>query len=640
MRTVRHAIDRIAALRGDAPFLIAPGTGEVVTFARLRDDSQALASRLASRGLVKGDRVAFLLDNGLFTAELLLGTLYAGLVAVPLDTGAGRARLDYAVKHSKARALFVTPDHEHLLDGEPARERRGMVVLAHPDRGPDWSDPLVPDGALPDVDEDHDALLAYTSGTTGQPKGVLLTHSSIIAAGANVVGAYGLSAEDRSLCVLPLSHRNAQNTTVMATLLSGGSVVLPGRFDVTSFWELVVRHRCTWFALVPTIISQLLSRTEPPAAGALAHVRFARSSAAPLPPATHQEFEARFRVPLVEGMGATEAGSAIFFTPLPPALRKVGSPGPAFGFDVKVVDMNGRSLPVGLTGEIAVRGPSVMKEYYEDPAATAEVLAPDGWLRTGDLGYLDEDGYVFVVGRARELINKAGVMIAPREIDEVLLQHPAVLEAATVGVPDAYLGQDIVAYVVLRPGATCRAGELLAFCNRELGYFTCPTSIRLVEGLPRGPAGKVQRHQLVEEASRRSQLPAGAPRSHPHRGPSGYVAPRTPVEQVMCEAWGAVLEREPIGVHDEFFALGGDSLQAMRILARLSVTLPASLSFGTFIEHPTIAEQAHLVDFELLRGVGDEAALRLLQVVERLSDGEAAAWRSEDRDEPLPSEGP
>ena len=265
-----------------------------------------------------------------------------------------------------------------------------------------------------------------------------------------------------------------------------------------------------------------------------------------------------------------------------------------------------------------------MKGYYNDPVATAEVLTPDGWLRTGDLGHQDEEGYVFLAGRVGEVINRGGVKIAPREIDEVLLRHPAVLEAAAAGVADAYLGHDVMAWVVLRPGATCSPGELLNLCERELGQLRCPTRIHVIEALPRGPSGKVRRGQLTDEAGRRSPRPEGAPKARPPRRVRGHVPPRTPIERVLCEAWGAVLDRGPIGVHDEFFELGGDSLHAIRILARLSGSLPVSLSFDAFFAHPTVVEQAQLVDDALLREVGTEAALHLLQEVERLSEEEVA----------------
>ena len=270
-----------------------------------------------------------------------------------------------------------------------------------------------------------------------------------------MVRAFRLSPDDRSLCVLPLHHRNAQNTTLSAALFAGASVVLPPRFDITAFWDPLVRFRCTWAALVPTLIAQLLSRPGPPPdREALAHVRFLRTSSAALAPASHREFEARVRPPLLEGMGATEAGSVIFSNPLPPGARKAGSPGVPVGFEVRVVDDAGHALPAGVAGELRVRGPSVMIGYHKDPAATAAVLTPDGWLRTGDIGYLDADGYMFLTGRAQEFVKKGAVKIALREIDEVLGRHPAVIEAAAVGVDDEYLGNDIVACVVLRPDST------------------------------------------------------------------------------------------------------------------------------------------------------------------------------------------
>jgi acyl-CoA synthetase (AMP-forming)/AMP-acid ligase II/aryl carrier-like protein len=629
--TVRDVIDRMAALRGEAPFLILPPTGSRVTFAQLQRDSRELAARLAGLGLVKGDRVMLLLENGPHIAELLIGAMYAGLVPVPISTRVGRARVASTLAHSRAGAVFVAPDDEVLLGNELLSGRSVRLVRTDAIRGPDWRDFPVPTADPVELDAEDDALLAYTSGTTGEPKGVLLTHRAVVAAAANVVGMYGLSAADRALCVLPLSQRSAQNTTLLATLLSGGSVVLPRGFEVTGFWELVRRHRCTWLGLVPAMISQLLSHAERSVAPeTLSHVRFARSSSAPLASAVHREFEARFNLPLVEAMGQTEAGSAIFSNQPPPARSKTGSVGTVFGFDVKVVDDAGRALPPGRTGEILVRGESVMKGYYNDAVATAEVLTPDGWLRTGDVGYRDEEGYVFLAGRVGEIINRGGVKIAPREIDEVLLRHPAVLDAAAAGVSDAYLGHDVMAWVVLRPGATCSSSELLALCERELGQYRCPTSIHFIEALPRGPSGKVQRSRLVEEQGRqRPRLEA--PHARPPQTVLGHVPPRTPIERILCEAWGAVLDREPIGVHDEFLELGGDSLRAIRILARLAGSLPVRLSFGAFLAHPTVAEQAQLVDDALLHELGDKAALFLLQEMERLREEEVAGRGTAER---------
>jgi len=627
--TVRDLIDRMAALRGDAPFLIAPGTGRVVTFAQLRERSRGLAGRLAARGVAAGERVALLLDSGLFTIEAVLGTLYAGRVPVPLNPDAAPSEVARTVDHSDARLVFVAPRGAEALEEAIARTRPVEVAHADPDDGPGRADAPGPAAAQPPIQPDDDGLQVYTSGTTGRPKAVVISHRGLLAAGASTARAHRLGAEDRALCVLPLYHTNALAFLLMPTLVSGASIVIPRRFDAGAFWDLVVRQRCTWLPLVPAIIGQLLSRTERPAA-ALEHVRFVRSSSAPLAPARHREFEARFGLPLIEGMGSSEGGAGYFSNPPPPARRKVGSPGLPIGIEARIVDGAGRTLPAGQAGEIVVRGPSVMKGYYKDPAATAAVLSAEGWLRTGDLGYFDDDGYVFVVGRAKEIINKAGEKIAPREIDELLAAHPAVLEAAAVGVPHPGLGEDVEAFVVPGPGMTILADELAELCRRELGHFKAPTRIHVIERLPRGPSGKVDRLRLIEDAGRRSEAAAGARRSRP-RPPAGYLAPRTPVERIIARSWSAILDQERIGIHDDFLELGGGSLRAVRILARLDRLLPVSLTLGSFLDHPTIAEQAALVDQELLRG--DEGT-RLLAEIEALSDEETARRLSSGSGEP------
>jgi long-chain acyl-CoA synthetase len=253
--------------------------------------------------------------------------------------------------------------------------------------------------------------------------------------------------------------------------------------------------------VVPTIISYLLAGPDPRAEGVdLSRIRFCRSASAPLPPEHHRAFEARFGIGVIETMGLTETAAPCFTNPLGPAQRKVGSPGRAYGNEARVVDAAGRSAPAGAVGEIMIRGPNVMKGYYKAPEATAGALQPDGWLHTGDLGYMDADGFVFVTGRLKELIIKGGENIAPREIDEALLRHPAVLEAAAVGMPDVHYGQEILACVVLRPGATASETELEAFCRAELGPYKTPKVIRLVADLPKGPSGKVQRLKLLDPA--------------------------------------------------------------------------------------------------------------------------------------------
>ncbi len=285
----------------------------------------------------------------------------------------------------------------------------------------------------------------------------------------------------------------------MSPLVSGGSVVMPHRFSVREWWALVERYRPTWINVVPTIIAYLTHGPSltPAQSAACRGVRFGRAASAPLPPEQHRAFEQRFGISVIEAMGLTECASIAFSNPLDPGKRKYGSPGRPLGVEARVVAPDGAVLGADAAGEIELRGESVMQGYYKDPEATAQALRAGGWLATGDLGYRDRDGFYFITGRLKELIIKGGENIAPREIDEALLKHPAVLEAAAVGIPDPNYGQDIVACVVLKPGAACSPDELREHCLQELGRYKTPKEFRFVAELPKGPSGKLQRLKLV-----------------------------------------------------------------------------------------------------------------------------------------------
>jgi long-chain acyl-CoA synthetase len=421
----------MAESRPEAVYLLSPEAGLDWTYQELRRQSNRLGQKLFELGCGAGDKIAFMMDNGLFTAGLFLGAMYGGFVPVPLNVRAGQSQLAYMLDHSDAKVVFVSDEYYQVteeLRGEVGRDL--VVIRADVDHGPGWEQAGFPGGTLPEVQPDQDALLIYTSGSTGQPKGALHTHRNFVAGGWNSAIPHELSPADRTLCVLPLYHLNAESVSLLATLLTGGSVVMPHRFLVRSFWEWIAEYRCTWSALVPTIISQPLEWGDPRAEGkgeALERIRFMRSSSAPLAPSLHRAFEEKFGILLLEAMGSTECGGNAFTNPLPPGKDKIGTPGRPYGFETRIVSPEGTEVAPGETGEIHLRGPSVMTGYYKNPEGTSAVLGPDGWLRTGDLAYIDEDGYVFIVGRAKELIIKGGMNIAPRQIDDVLVSHPAVL---------------------------------------------------------------------------------------------------------------------------------------------------------------------------------------------------------------------
>ena len=375
------------------------------------------------RGLQAGDKVAVLMDNGLFTAQIFLGAMYGGFVSTPLNVRAGVSQLSYTLGHSDAKIVFVERQYDSLLSevltdlGRPVE-----TISADRDVCPPWGAAASGVEGMPAVRAEDAALVMYTSGSTGQPKGAVHAHASLLAHGRNSIAAHQFTAKDRSILVLPLYHINAECVTLMPTLMSGGSIVVPHQFSVSQFWDWIGDCGCTWSAIVPTIVSQLLDWDDPKAgsrADVFRRVRFLRSSSAPLSPSLHQEFLDKFELPLIQAMGSSEAGN-IFSNPVPPGANKLGSPGLPWGFELRIVDRAGVDFPTGEPGEILIRGDGMMQGYYKDSAETAAAIDDDGWWHTGDLAYRDEDGYVFVVGRSKELIIKGGVNIAPKQIDEAI----------------------------------------------------------------------------------------------------------------------------------------------------------------------------------------------------------------------------
>lgn len=532
--TLRALIDARAIQYPDKPFMLTVSEddgdsgGTAVTFGTLRERCRALEARFRGAGLRPGDVVSVFMGNGTQTATLLLGAMYSGLIAHPLNLLCQPSQLGYIVAHSDSRMIFVcdetiealiaarntvreqeakrdvalvgTAPNEVELPALPALE----AALAEAQGGHDATvDATSADAAgLSPVQPDSIALLMYTSGTTGAPKGVLLSHRNLLANARNISLEHRLGAEDRVLASLPLYHINGLVVTLLAPLYHAGSVVMAPRFSARTFWRDVARSGCTWINVVPTIVAYLLNGDEPRGFDFSA-LKFCRSASAALPGDHHRAFEARFGIGIVETMGMTETAAPVFSNPYDSARRRVGSIGLPSGGEAKVIDREGRECGPNEVGEIVLRGAQVMRGYYKRPEETAKAFTADGWLRTGDLGYRDEDGYFYINGRSKELIIKGGENIAPREIDEALLRHPGVLDAAAVGVPDPAYGQEIVAFVVPRDTHWVGApdsNELRAHCLRELGRYKTPKEIRFVSELPRGPSGKVQRLKLVAPA--------------------------------------------------------------------------------------------------------------------------------------------
>jgi long-chain acyl-CoA synthetase len=492
--SVHALIERQAERAPDAVYATSLVSGETLRCGELARSCRRVGALLRSHGLSPGDTVSLVMPNGLQTLRLLLGEMHAGVIVNPVNLLAQPEQMRHVLAHSDCRLVCVAPEWEARVRTLIAGLDRAVAVwVADPD-----GDTLPGEAAeLAAAAPPHDAvaLLMYTSGTTGLPKGVMLTQASL-AANAHAVGReHGLGAGDRVLAVLPLFHINAFVVTMLAPLAHGGSLAMAAKFSAARFWSQAAG--CTWINLVPTMISYLLEGETPPRA-LTAAIRFCRSASAALPPEHHRAFEAKFGIGIVETMGLTETAAPSFSNPIDASRRKLGSVGRASGGEARVIDASLQPVAAGVTGELAVRGPHVMRGYYKNDDATRAAFTPDGWLRTGDLGHQDADGFFFVTGRLKELIIKGGENIAPREIDEALLAHPAVLDAAAVGIPDPHYGQEILACVVLRAGAVCSEDELRAFCIEHLGPFKTPKRLRFVAELPRGPSGKVQRLKLLE----------------------------------------------------------------------------------------------------------------------------------------------
>jgi oxalate---CoA ligase len=610
--TIAGLLHRQATRFPDAPALLRPGAPPL-TYAALRQGTSAMALALRSRGVTKQTRVAVVLPNGPDMAVAFLAVASCSVCA-PLNPGYRDAEFRFYLEDTRAEAIVLSGDDRGAA--RAVAEKMGLMIVevdaAFTLRAA--SQPLQPEVASgqqvdpgfpapPDV-----ALILHTSGTTARPKIVPLSHANLIGSAGNIASHLALQPDDRCLNVMPLFHIHGLVGALLAALHAGGSVVCTAGFDEDAFFDRVREFLPSWYTAVPAIHQRIVAHGDAYRRTAPTHrFRFVRSSSSALPPSVCLELEALTGAPVVEAYGMTEASHQMTSNPLPPRTRKPGSVGVPAGAEVAIVDEGGRPLPAGETGEIVVRGTGVTTGYENDPEANAKAYV-DGWFRTGDQGRLDDDNYLFISGRLKEIVNRGGEKVSPREVDEALLEHADVAQATAFGCPHPTLGEDLVAAVVPKIGRHPEESALREHLFARLADFKVPSQIVFVDEIPKGPTGKVQRTSLHETLGHALARP--------------FVAPRTETEGSVEAIFREVLNSPPLGVHENFFGVGGDSLKATQVMGRVNKCFSLHLPIVALFRHPRVAELALAIDTASRAAADRETALR--SEVDALSDEEVA----------------
>jgi amino acid adenylation domain-containing protein len=559
--------------------VLAPGHAPV-TYAELAQRTFATIAQLRRLGIAATDRVAVVMPRGAEHGLALLAVATAA-TCIPVNPDYTADELRRYFAELKLAALVTRADMKSV-SREVAHEL-GIAVIDLVSSASDslGAFELVGTGVGPAITQgpagsDDDAFILLTSGTAARPKMVPLTQASVCLSAYNAGAVLSLQPQDRLLNVLPLFHAHGLISGLLTALAAGSSVVLTSGFDAVSFFGWLKEFRPSWYTAVPTIHRALLSAAKddlPPQTS----LRLIRSASASLAPATLEGLEQLFGVPVIETYGMTEGASQIAANPRD--KRKVGSVGRAAGPEIAIMDGNGRMQPAGEHGEIVLRGPSMFRAYYNNPEAT-EVAFREGWFRTGDLGYLDADGYLFIVGRIKDVINRGGQKVSPSEVEEVLLSHADVLEAGAFAIPHNKLGENVAAVVTLRPNRVASPSQLRQFVRQRLAAYKVPSLIRIVAEIPKGASGKIKRGELAG-------LIAGASGDD-----TPIRLPRSELESLLAGLWANLLELPQIGVDQDVFALGADSLVVTQLLSRLRAQLGVHLTFGDVFDAPTAAALA------------------------------------------------
>jgi len=591
---VASIYEHLAAQTERAPnalAIAAPGRLPL-TYQTLLDQTNEVRASLNSMGLGRNDRVVLALKNGPEMAVAFIGTASC-VTCVPLNPGYRADEFEFYVSRLNAKASIV--DSESSSAAKAVGKELGLSIIELSPVTDAAAGVFKLDGRRQLGNQqggfaqaEDQALLLHTSGTTSAPKIVPLTQDHILNQARNNQLFLGLTESDLCLNVMPLFHSTGLVGVTLASLISGAGVVCPPGFYAPKFVEWLDEFRPTWYTAVPSIHQAILLRTvNEKERVSQNRLRFIRSSSAPLPATMLEDLENTFNAPVIESYGLTESGM-IACNPLPPGKRKVGSVGVPTLVDLAVMDEAGEFLPAQKSGEVVVRGACVMQGYEGSATANDESFKEE-WFKTGDQGFIDADGYLFLTGRLKEIINRGGEKISPQEVDAILMTHPAVDQAVTFAVPNEVLGEEVAAIVVLHTHATVTEKELREFVRERLADFKVPRQVLFASEIPRGSFGKIQRTRLAKLLGVEpcDQLPS--------KTEAAYEAPRTLEELKLAEIWARVLGLDLVGIHDDFFRLGGDSVLATQVISQVRSVFNVDLSPASLFETPTIAELARSI---------------------------------------------
>lgn len=600
IRSIYELIKNQALSRQDDIAIIAPDRRSL-SYRRLYQHIEETLGFMNDFGLGRDDRVAIVLPNGPEMATAFL-SVASGAASAPLNPAYRESEMEFYLSDLNAKALITQSD----MDSVAAKVARAkgiptfhMIVdkddpagvFSLKNQNGEKPHDIEPRDKFPAPDDI--ALVLHTSGTTARPKIVPIRHRNLLASAKNIQETLKLTSQDRCLNLMPLFHIHGLVAAVLATMYSGAGIICTPGFNAIKFYDWLEEFQPSWYTAVPTMHQAVLARAaNNKSALQNTSLRFVRSSSASLPPLVMEELENTFTAPVIEAYGMTEAAHQMASNPLPPMIRKAGTVGPAAGPEIAIMADTGKILGPGKLGEIVIRGDNVIDGYENNPTANSESFT-NSWFRTGDQGYLDEDNYLTITGRLKEIINRGGEKISPREIDEILLNHPDIKQALAFALPHPKLGEEVAAAIILDSNSKATPLDIRRFAADHLADFKVPRKIIILDKIPLGPTGKLQRVGLADKL--------GLADSSFSLEEVDYVAPRTETESLLAEIWMDVMSLEKIGINDNFLFLGGDSLQATQLVARLRSALEIDIRYTDIFDAPTIARQAVIVEDLILR---------------------------------------